>query len=116
MKNPRTTKKMVAVASLCLAGGTLFQGNCANALFSLPICGGVLTFCTPFDQINVLYPLLTTPDFNADPSCTIPLGCQGGTSGNGEFFGDDRFPGGGAPDEPEDESDGIGGQGGGGGV
>jgi len=117
-KNPRKMKRLATMASLCVAGGTLMQGNCFNALASLPICGGILTFCTPNDQLNVLFPLLTTPDFSADPTCTIPLGCQGGNNNNGgQFFDPEgtRPPGGTQPEEPQDESDGLGGGGGGGG-
>lgn len=110
-------KNVAIAASMMLAGGTVFQGNCANALFSLPICGGVLTFCTPSDQLNILFPLLTTPDFNSDPTCTIPLGCGGGED---NFFNlPEGFnpPGGDQPDEPMDDMGGeLGGGGGGGGV
>jgi hypothetical protein len=108
-------KNVGLAAGLMLAGGTVFQGNCANALYSLPICGGILTFCTPTDQLNVLFPLLTTPDFSADPSCTIPLGC-----GGSDIFDDfpDGFnpPGGDETPPPEDDMGGeLGGTGGGGG-
>ena len=112
-------KKLAMTATVLLAGGTVFQGTCANALFSLPICGAVLTFCTPGDQINVLWPLLTTPDFDADPTCTIPLGCLGTDEnqvGNGFFDpGGTNLPGGDVPDQPMDDQQGIGGGGGGGG-
>jgi len=112
-------KNVVFAAGVMLAGGTVFQGTCANALFSLPICGAVLTFCTPFDQVNVLFPLLTTPDFNADPSCTIPLGCTGQPNSEGDGFFDmsgNNPPGGDEPDEPMDDQGGtLGGTGGGGG-
>ena len=117
-KNPRKMKRLATMASLCVAGGTLMQGNCFNAVASLPICGGILTFCTPNDQLNVLFPLLTTPDFDADPTCTIPLGCGGMNTGGGQFFDPEgtRPPGGQQPEEPQDESHGIvGGAGGGGG-
>lgn len=116
----RWTKKknrILMAVTAALAGGTVLQSNCANALYSLPICGGVLTFCTPSDQLGVLYPLLDVPDFNADPSCTVPLGC-----GPGDLFAPnlpDGFnpPGGAAPEEPSDNSGGgAGGGGGGGGV
>ncbi len=115
----RWTKKRnrlaMAVAAF-LAGGTVLQSNCANVIYSLPICGAVLTFCTPTDQLNILFPLLETPDFNADPTCTIPLGC----GGDGGFFTfPDGFdpPGGGAPEQPTDgDQGGAGGGGGGGGV
>jgi len=98
--------------TVVIAGGSLFGSNCINTVASLPICGSVLTFCTPADQLNVLWPLLETPDFDADPSCTIPLGC-----GDGDLFDvPDGFPGGDAPDDPsDDQGGGAGGAGGGGG-
>ncbi|MCA9256514.1 MAG: hypothetical protein KDA33_12790 [Phycisphaerales bacterium] len=113
----RWTKKknrLALAATAFLAGGTVLQSNCANALYSLPICGTVLTFCTPSDQLNILFPLLETPDFSTDPTCTIPLGCG---AGDENFFNlPDGFnpPGGGTPNEPEDGDQGGGGGGGGG--
>ena len=105
-------KKMIGLP-IVIAGGSLFGSTCTNTVASLPICGGVLTFCTPADQINALWPLLETPDFDADPSCTIPLGC-----GDGDLLPPPAgFPGGDAPDQPSDSEGGnIGGGGGGGGV
>lgn len=114
----RWTKKKNRLAmamAAFFAGGTVLQSNCANIAYSLPICGTVLTFCTPTDQLNVLFPLLEIPDFNADPSCTIPLGC-----GGGDLFAPslpDGFtpPGGTEPQDPADDSSGGGAGGGGGG-
>ncbi len=108
-------KKMIGVA-VVIAGGSLFQSNCINTVASLPICGGVLTFCSPADQMNALFPFLETPDFDSDPSCTIPLGCG---DGNLSPAGGDDFPGGGQSDQPSDDQGGGaagGGEGGGGGI
>lgn len=106
-------KKMIGLA-VVIAGGSLLGSNCINTVASLPICGGVLTFCAPADQINLLWPMLETPDFDADPSCTIPLGC-----GDGDLLPPPGgFPGGDAPDQPSDNQGGGaagGGAGGGGG-
>ena len=113
------TKTLLSV-SILLAGGTVLSNGCINTLASLPICGGILTFCTPSDQLNLLYPMLEIPDFNADPSCTIPLGCGG--RGSSDLFGPvdpnnpDAGPGGGASDPPSDATGGGLGGGGGGGV
>lgn len=104
-------KTMVGIG-LLFAGGTVMQGNCINTIASLPICGGLLTFCTPGDQISALFPLLQVPDFSSDPSCTIPIACGGG----GLFPPLPGFPGGDAPEDPEDDQGGgVGGGGGGGG-
>lgn len=115
----RWTKKKNRIAmavTAALAGGTVLQSNCANALYSLPICGGVLTFCTPSDQLNFLFPLLQTPDFRADPSCSIPLGC-----GDDDIYNiPDGYagPGGDGANQPTDDQSGgaSGGTGGGGGI
>lgn len=106
----KSLQRKLVVLGAIVAGGSLYAGACINTLASLPICGGLLTFCTPADQINVLFPYLDTPDFNADPSCTIPLGC-----GDGDLFNPGGFPGGDAPDPPQDAQTGTGGGGGGGG-
>jgi len=117
----RASFKVKAAMSLAtiLAGGTMFQG-CLNAALSVPVCGTIFTFCTPADQANAIFPILDLPDFNADPSCTIPLGC-----GDGDIIQNipPGFPGGDAPEDPEDDQGGglgggggAGGGGGGGGV
>ncbi len=112
MRRYNKIKKSMAGLTVLLAGGTMFSDGCLNTVASLPICGGLLTFCTPGDQLLLFYPVLEVPDYDADPGCTIP-----GTCGDaGSFEGPDNFfPGGGVPDEPEDEDTGGGGAGGGGG-
>lgn len=116
MRWNKKKNRLLMAATAFLAGGTVLQSNCANAIYSLPICGAILTFCTPTDQLNALFPLLETPDFNADPSCTIPLGCSAGNEGT--FFEPGQFPGGSLPDQPTDGDSGgaSGGGGGGGGI
>lgn len=98
--------------TLVLAGGTLLGGSCINTVASAPLCGTVFPWCTPIDQLNLFYPMLETPDYYSDPSCTIPLGC-----GDGDLYDvdpDAGYPGGDAPVDPEDdEGGGVGGGGGG---
>jgi len=112
MPHARKLRKLMLGATAVLAGGTVLNNGCINTLASVPICGTVLTFCTPVDQLNLMFPLLETPDFNADPSCTIPLGCAGSDIYTNIPAG---FPGGDGTLPPEDESQGLGGAGGGGG-
>ena len=114
MRNFKFLRRKLLGLTVLAAGGSMFANNCINTVASLPICGAVLTFCTPNDQIRVLYPLLETPDFSSDPSCTIPLGCG---EGDDNFFGGGGIGGvgGDAPDEPaDDQGGGLGGGGGGG--
>jgi hypothetical protein len=97
---------------MVLAGGSVLGSGCMNTLASINLCGTVFTFCTPTDQLNLLFPMLELPDFDTDPSCTIPLGC-GGSDVLPPLEGG---PGGGETDEPIDDSGGgLGGGGGGGG-
>lgn len=100
MKRARLIRRMTLVATIALAGGTAFGNGCINTFASVPWCGGLLTWCTPDDQLNLLYPLLETPDFTTDPSCTIPFGC-----GDGDLFAGPT-PGGDAPDQPSDDQGG----------
>jgi hypothetical protein len=104
-------KKSMLVLTTALAGGTMFSDGCINLAASLPVCGTVLTFCTPVDQVNLLFPLLETPDFNADASCTIPLGCGGSDIYQNIPAG---LPGGDQTEAPSDEQTGTGAGGGGG--
>jgi hypothetical protein len=75
-----------------------------NTVASLPLCGTLLTWCTPMDQLNLFYPLLQTPDFQTDPSCTIPLGCHGSDIydqwRNNSGTPNAQSPGGGSSEEP----------------
>ncbi len=111
MRRHRLLQKALFGLSAALAGGMVLGNGCINTLASVPICGTVLTFCTPQDQLNLMYPMLDLPNFDWDPSCTIPLGC-----GDGDLYppngGNGGYPGGDSPDEPSDTQ--SGGQGGGG--
>lgn len=115
MRNFKSIRRKLVGFSILAAGGSLFANNCINSVASLPICGAVLTFCTPQDQLRLLYPYLETPDFSADPTCTIPLSCGGGQSTTGSFFdaGTVSGIGGGSPVQPTDNQGNTGGAGGG---
>ena len=111
--------RRVAMVATMLAGGTvLANGGWMNALLSVSPCGTILAGCSTGDWLNFIYPYLDIPDYAADPSCTIPLGCGGNASSGG---GSDLFPGipgfgGGASEQPQDTGGGgIGGGGGAGG-
>ncbi|HKQ48276.1 MAG TPA: hypothetical protein VJZ71_09435 [Phycisphaerae bacterium] len=111
MKNYKSIRKITLGLTVLLSGSTVFDNGCFNTIASINVCGTILTFCTPGDQLNLLFPYLEVPDYAADPSCTIPLGC-----GDGDLFPDEftppNFPGGDAPDQPTDDSGGAGGGGG----
>ncbi len=113
MQRHKILQKTLLCMTVTLAGGTLLGGTCVNTLASANLCGTVFPWCTPADQLNLLYPMLETPDFYSDPSCTIPLGC-----GDGDLYtvdsSADGYIGGDAPDDPEDDEGGGTGGGGGG--
>jgi len=81
-------------------GGILLGSTCINTIASLPLCGEILTFCEPVDQIELLFPYFETPDYSADPSCTIPGAC-----GDSDLFEIDGF-GGNASAPPSDNNGG----------
>lgn len=113
MKRSRKVKKVMIALSTLLAGGTVLDNGCINTIASIPFCGALLTFCTPADQLNLFLPSLQVPDYDTDPSCTIPLGCGGGDLYTNIPPG---FPGGSAPVPPvNNQGGGTGGTGGGGG-
>lgn len=90
---------------ILLATLSMVMGGCV-----INLCGTVLTFCTPIDQLNLMFPLLQVPDYDSDPSCSIPLGC-GSSDVLPPLIGG---PGGGPPNEPTDnQGGGMGGGGGG---
>jgi hypothetical protein len=74
-------KKSLLFASALLASGTVFSNGCTSTIASLPLCGSVFDFCAPGDQLSLFWPYLEVPDYQADPSCTIPMGC-----GNSDLF------------------------------
>ena len=71
MRRCRFLKKLVLSASLVLAGGTVLGSGCINTLASINLCGTVFTVCTPVDQLNLLFPMLELPDFDADGRLTL---------------------------------------------
>lgn len=111
MRNTKRIHRIVLTVSSILAGGTVLDNGCFNTLASINVCGTLLTFCTPSDQINALYPYLTVPDYSIDQSCTLPMGC-----GAGDMYTNipPGIPGGDAPEEPSDNQGGGTGGGGGG--
>jgi hypothetical protein len=111
MRKPRFWKKILLSVGVAFGGGTAAAGGCWDTIASVNVCGTVLTFCTPADQLNVFFPFLTTPDYFTDPSCTIPLGC-----GTGDLYQNipAGFPGGSAPQQPTNSQTGTGAGGGGG--
>lgn len=118
MRRYKLMRKTIVSVSILLAGGTVLSNGCINTIASLPICGGVLTTCTPEDQLLLFLPVLEFPDFSVDPACTIPGAC--GDAGSFDPGDNGIFPGGEDPQDPEEPEDpfsggGAGGGGGGGG-
>ncbi len=109
MRKYKSIRKIALGLTVLLSGGTVLDNGCFNTLASINVCGTILTFCTPADQINMLFPYLEVPDFQTDPSCTIPLGCDGSDV---YTIIPPGLPGGGPSDPPTDNSGG--GTGGGG--
>jgi hypothetical protein len=103
MRRQKIAKRVVLGLSIALAGGTLLDNGCINTLASIPVCGTVLAFCTPQDQLNLMYGMLEVPNYDWDPSCTVPYGC-----GDGDLFVD-GVPGGSAPAQPSQSQSGTGG-------
>jgi len=108
--------RRIAMVATMLAGGTvLANGGCMNTLLSISPCGTILAGCTGGDWLNFIFPYLDTPDYNADPSCTIPLACGGNAGGTDLFPQVPGFGGGGSEQPQNNGGGGIGGGGGGGG-
>ncbi|MBN2560616.1 MAG: hypothetical protein JXQ75_06775 [Phycisphaerae bacterium] len=110
MRKHKLLKQAILSASILFAGGTVLSNGCMNVIASTNPCGTVFTFCAPVDWLNLWYPMLETPDYDSDPSCTIPLGC-----GDGDLLPPlVGGPGGDTPDQPsDDQGGGLGGGGGG---
>lgn len=76
----------IAVALLMIAplavGTTLASMGCMEtALMAVNPCGTVFSNCTPDDWYRwIVWPTVTYPDYDRDPSCTIPYAC-------GDWFG-----------------------------
>ena len=64
---------LVVLAATC---GRLYQSGCYESmLVGLNPCGTVLAICTPEDWYRAISPALTFPNYELDPSCTIPYSC-----------------------------------------
>lgn len=109
MRRHKKLQKVLFGLSLVLGGGTMLDNGCINTVASLPICGTVLTFCTPTDQLNLFFPMLDLPNYDWDPSCTIPMGCNGSDLYDPLTEDPPGTPGGSGSEAPTDESTGSGG-------
>ena len=67
--------KLALTAGL-VTGGTLYAGGCyQDLLVSVNPCGTVFAFCTPGDWLRAIDPVIEYPDYELDPSCTMPFRC-----------------------------------------
>jgi len=66
-----------------LAVGTTLNVGCLETFLSaVNPCGTVLANCEPADWYRwIVWPFVEYPDYERDPSCTIPYAC-------GDWFGD----------------------------
>lgn len=74
----KTTKRRAAIALLMLAPliGTTFASGCLETtLLALNPCGTVLSNCTPEQWFTLVWPVIEAPNYERDPSCTIPYMC-----------------------------------------
>lgn len=114
MRKHKRLKKAMLGITVMLGGSTVMADGCINTLASVNLCGTVLTFCTPADQLNLFFPYLQVPDYETDPSCTIPLGCGANDVYQNIPAG---FPGGTGINQPTlSQTGNTGGGGGGGGI
>ena len=87
----KSPKRRVAVSMLMLApllAGTVLSSGCLEtALLAANPCGTIFKNCTPDTWYAVIWPVIEAPNYDKDPSCTIPFGC-------GTWYGDAAtFPG-----------------------
>lgn len=71
-------RRRIAIGLLMLAPliGTTFAPGCLEtALLAANPCGTVLSNCTPDQWYALIWPVVTAPDYDRDPSCTIPYLC-----------------------------------------
>jgi hypothetical protein len=67
--------KLLLVA-LTLCCGSLYQQGCFESLvLGANPCGTVLAVCTPEQWLRAVFPLVTVPNYESDPSCSIPFRC-----------------------------------------
>lgn len=75
----RVIVRILVVAPLL--AGTVYGPSCLETtLLALNPCGTVLD-CDPADYYAIIWPVITAPDYDRDPSCTIPYAC-------GDWYGD----------------------------
>ena len=64
------------LVGLTITCGRLYQSGCYESfLLGINPCGTVLAICTPEDWYRAISPALTFPNYELDPSCTIPYSC-----------------------------------------
>jgi hypothetical protein len=88
MKMLGKTRRRLAILllmALPLAGTVMASGCLETALLALNPCGTVLKNCTPETWYALVWPVIEAPNYDRDPSCTIPYGCGPwfGTAGSG---------------------------------
>ncbi len=74
----KTTRRLIAAVLLMLAPlvGTTFAPGCVEtALLAVNPCGTVLENCTPQEWYELIWPIVNAPDYERDPSCSIPYAC-----------------------------------------
>ena len=71
----RYGRKMILAALAATAGCVYASGCMQTAALSLNPCGTLFAFCTADDWLRAIDPLVTYPDFELDPSCTMPYQC-----------------------------------------
>jgi len=71
------TVKRVLLAALVLTSGSLFASSCLETfLMAFNPCGTIFAFCTEQDWLRIIDPVITAPNYDVDPSCTIPFRCD----------------------------------------
>jgi len=85
MRTPATrTRNALLIGAATLTGCVFASGllpSCQTALTTVNPCGSIFGFCDPTD-IDLLF--ADVPDYNLDPTCTIPYyGVYGDDQGGG---------------------------------
>ena len=66
----------ILLVGLAIGCGRLYQQGCyESALLAANPCGTVLGICTPAAWLRAVFPAITVPNYESDPSCTIPFTC-----------------------------------------
>ena len=61
--------------AIVIVASCLYQGACLSALYGVNPCGTILANCDP-TEYEQLFGDYYEPDYNVDPTCTIPFECQ----------------------------------------